>query len=41
MVTLGQDLGFLPGLVAAAGPDFGAADVTTWLLEAVPTPHPG
>ncbi|MGO9296602.1 MAG: nitronate monooxygenase [Streptosporangiaceae bacterium] len=32
VVTLGQDLSFLPGLVAATGPDFGAADVLSYLL---------
>jgi NAD(P)H-dependent flavin oxidoreductase YrpB (nitropropane dioxygenase family) len=32
VVTLGQDLGFLPGLVAATGTDFGAADVLAYLL---------
>ena len=31
VVTLGQDLDFLPGLVAAAGTDFGAADVLAYL----------
>jgi NAD(P)H-dependent flavin oxidoreductase YrpB (nitropropane dioxygenase family) len=33
LVTLGQDLGFLPGLVAAAGTGFGAADVVAYLLR--------
>jgi NAD(P)H-dependent flavin oxidoreductase YrpB (nitropropane dioxygenase family) len=33
LVTLGQDLGFLPGLVARAGPDFTAADVVAYLLS--------
>ncbi|HEX9354616.1 MAG TPA: nitronate monooxygenase [Streptosporangiaceae bacterium] len=33
VVTLGQDLGFLPALVAVTGPDFGAADVVAWLLQ--------
>jgi NAD(P)H-dependent flavin oxidoreductase YrpB (nitropropane dioxygenase family) len=33
LVTLGQDLGFLPGLVAAAGTSFGAADVVAYLLR--------
>jgi NAD(P)H-dependent flavin oxidoreductase YrpB (nitropropane dioxygenase family) len=33
LVTLGQDLGFLPGLVAAAGTDFGAPDVVAYLLS--------
>jgi hypothetical protein len=32
LVTLGQNLGFLPELVAAAGTDFGAADVVAHLL---------
>jgi len=32
VVTLGQDLGFLPGLVAVAGTDFTAADVLAYLL---------
>jgi NAD(P)H-dependent flavin oxidoreductase YrpB (nitropropane dioxygenase family) len=40
LLTLGQDLGFLPALVAAAGPDFGAADVVAYLLQATPAPHP-
>jgi len=31
LLTLGQDLGFLPGLVARAGRDFTAADVTAYL----------
>jgi NAD(P)H-dependent flavin oxidoreductase YrpB (nitropropane dioxygenase family) len=33
LVTLGQDLGFLPGLVATAGAGFGAADVIAFLLR--------
>jgi NAD(P)H-dependent flavin oxidoreductase YrpB (nitropropane dioxygenase family) len=33
LVTLGQDLDFLPGLVATAGIDFGAADVIAYLLR--------
>jgi NAD(P)H-dependent flavin oxidoreductase YrpB (nitropropane dioxygenase family) len=33
VVTLGQDLGFLPGLVAVAGTDFTAADVLSYLLR--------
>ncbi len=33
LVTLGTDVGFLPGLVAAAGRDFGAADVLAYLLR--------
>jgi len=33
VVTLGQDLGFLPGLVAEAGTDFSAADVLACLLR--------
>jgi NAD(P)H-dependent flavin oxidoreductase YrpB (nitropropane dioxygenase family) len=32
LLTLGQDLAFLPGLVASAGADFGAADVVAHLL---------
>ena len=32
LLTLGQDLDFLPGLVAAAGADFGAAEVVAYLL---------
>jgi NAD(P)H-dependent flavin oxidoreductase YrpB (nitropropane dioxygenase family) len=32
LLTLGQDVGFLPGLVASAGADFGAADVVAHLL---------
>ncbi|HUZ25044.1 MAG TPA: nitronate monooxygenase [Streptosporangiaceae bacterium] len=35
LVTLGQDLSFLPGLVAAVGTSFGAADVVAYLLRAV------
>jgi NAD(P)H-dependent flavin oxidoreductase YrpB (nitropropane dioxygenase family) len=31
LVTLSQDLGFLPALVGAAGEDFGAADVLSFL----------
>jgi len=31
LVTLGQDLGFLPGLVAAAGTGCTAADVVSYL----------
>jgi NAD(P)H-dependent flavin oxidoreductase YrpB (nitropropane dioxygenase family) len=33
LVTLGQDLGFLPGLVAAAGSNYSAADVIAYLLQ--------
>ena len=33
VVTLGADLGFLPGLVAVAGTDFTAADVLAYLLR--------
>jgi NAD(P)H-dependent flavin oxidoreductase YrpB (nitropropane dioxygenase family) len=33
LVTLGQNLDFLPDLVAAAGTDFGAADVVAYLLR--------
>jgi NAD(P)H-dependent flavin oxidoreductase YrpB (nitropropane dioxygenase family) len=33
VVTLGQDLSFLPGLVAAAGTRFSAADVIAYLLR--------
>ncbi|WP_291416023.1 hypothetical protein [Actinophytocola sp.] len=36
LLTLGQDVGFLPGLVATAGPDFGAADVVAHLLGHTP-----
>ncbi len=38
VVTLGQDLGFLPALVAAAGPGFGAADVVASLLGEASAP---
>ncbi len=38
LVTLGRDLGFLPGLVAGAGADFSAADVIAHLLG---EPGPG
>jgi NAD(P)H-dependent flavin oxidoreductase YrpB (nitropropane dioxygenase family) len=41
VLTLGQDLGFLPGLLAAAGPGFGAADVVAYLLQGAAAPHPG
>jgi NAD(P)H-dependent flavin oxidoreductase YrpB (nitropropane dioxygenase family) len=41
LLTLGQDLGFLPALVAAAGPGFGAADVVALLLQGAPAPHSG
>jgi NAD(P)H-dependent flavin oxidoreductase YrpB (nitropropane dioxygenase family) len=40
VVTLGQDLGFLPALVAAAGPGFGAADVVASLLQPAGRPDP-
>jgi NAD(P)H-dependent flavin oxidoreductase YrpB (nitropropane dioxygenase family) len=40
VVTLGQDLGFLPALVAAAGPGFGAADVVAALLAEASAPFP-
>ena len=40
VVTLGQDLGFLPALVAAAGPGFGAADVVASLLQGRPPVPP-
>ncbi len=41
VLTLGQDLAFLPALVAAAGPGFGAADVVAYLLQAAHVPAPG
>ena len=34
LVTLGQDLDFLPDLIAAVGADYGAADVVGYLLNA-------
>jgi NAD(P)H-dependent flavin oxidoreductase YrpB (nitropropane dioxygenase family) len=39
LVTLGQDLDFLPALLATAGKNFSAADVVTYLLNE-PEPHP-
>ena len=42
LVTLGQQLDFLPDLVAAAGPSFGAEDVIAYVLrsaEAAPAPR--
>ena len=36
LLTLGQDLTFLPDLVARAGPDFTAADVVAYLLTRTP-----
>jgi NAD(P)H-dependent flavin oxidoreductase YrpB (nitropropane dioxygenase family) len=41
LLTLGQDLGFLPALVAAVGPGFGAADVVAFLLQGATAPHSG
>jgi NAD(P)H-dependent flavin oxidoreductase YrpB (nitropropane dioxygenase family) len=43
LVTLGQDLDFLPDLIAAVGVDYGAADVVGYLLGStapdLSTPH--
>lgn len=40
VLTLGQDLDFLPGLVEAVGTHFGAADVVKYIMSELPTGQP-